>query len=127
MACRYFTTTAIVIKKHQLKESDLLITLLTPYQGKIVAMAKGVRNIKSHRLSSLQLGNTIKAQIYKKNNYQWLSEAKTTNSFLKQPKNLVQSNLLFYFLEILNQLIAENQQIENIYPISQNIIKSIQG
>jgi hypothetical protein len=32
---------------------------------------------------------------------------------------------LFYFLEIVNRLIAENQQIENIYSISKNIINSI--
>ena len=34
-------------------------------------------------------------------------------------------NLLFYFLEIANQFIAENQQIEKIFDISQNIIIAI--
>jgi len=102
------------------------MTLLTPHHGKIIALAKGAKTIRSRRLSSLQLGNTIKAQIYNKNDYRWLSESQTINSFLKKPKNLIQSNLLFYFLEILNQFIAENQQINNIYQISQNIIKSIQ-
>lgn len=124
---RYFTTLALVIKKHTLKESDLLITLLTPFQGKIVTLAKGAKTIKSKRLSTLQLGNTIKVQIYNRNGYRWLSESQTINSFLKNQKTLIQSNLLFYFLEILNQFIAENQQIDNIYQISQNIIKSIQN
>ena len=124
---RYFTTLALVIKKHTLKESDLLVTLLTPQHGKIVALAKGARSIKSRRLSSLQLGNTIKVQIYNKDNYRWLSESQTITSFLNDSKTLIQSNLLFYFLEILNQLIAENQQLDNIYPISQNIIKSIRN
>ena len=106
---KYQNTIGIVINKKTVKETDLLITLLTPKNGKIIALAKGAKNIKSSRLSCLQLGNTIKAQIYQKNDYLWLSESKTIISFLRQNKSLTQINLLFYFLEILNQLIAENQ------------------
>ena len=122
---KYQNTIGIVINKKTIKETDLLITLLTPRQGKIVTLAKGAKNIKSSRLSSLQLGNIIKAQLYQKNDFLWLSEAQTINPFLQSEKNLTQLNLLFYFLEILNRLIAENQQIENIYQISQEIIDSI--
>ena len=122
---RYQSTIGIVINKKTVKEADLLVTLLTPRQGKIIALAKGAKNIKSSRLSSLQLGNTIKVQLYQKNDFLWLSEAQTVNPFLQSEKNLTQLNLLFYFLEILNRLIAENQQIENIYQISQEIIDAI--
>jgi DNA repair protein RecO len=122
---RYQNTIGIVINKKTLKEADLLITLLTPKKGKIIALAKGAKNIKSSRLGCLQLGNTIKAHLYQKNDYLWLSESKTIIPFLQYDKNLTQLNLLFYFLEILNRLIAENQQIEDIYEISQEIINAI--
>ena len=122
---RYQSTLGIVIKTHTIKESDILITLLTPHLGKITALAKGAKNIKSTRLGSLQLGNIIKAQLYQKNNYLWLSETTTIAQFLQTPKNLTQIGLLFYFAEILNYLIADNQQIEGIYEISENVIKSI--
>jgi len=122
---KYQNTIGIVINKKTVKETDLLITLLTPKQGKIVALAKGAKNIKSSRLSSLQLGNTIKVQLYQKNDFLWLSEAKTITPFLQSEKNLTQINLLFYFLEILNRLIAENQHIDHIYQISQEIIDAI--
>lgn len=122
---KYQNTIGIVINKKTVKETDLLITLLTPRKGKIIALAKGAKNIKSSRLSSLQLGNTIKIQLYQKNDFLWLSEAQTITPFLQHNKSLTQINLLFYFLEILNRLIAENQQIENIYQISQEIIDAI--
>jgi DNA repair protein RecO len=122
---RYQTTLAIVINKKTSKESDLVITLLTPHSGKIVALAKGAKNIKSSRLGNLQLGNIIKAQLYQKNNSSWISESQNLLPFLQTEKNLAQLNLLFYFLEIVNQFIAENQQIENIFQISQNIIVAI--
>ena len=122
---KYQSTIGIVINKKTIKETDLLTTLLTPRNGKIVALAKGAKNIKSSRLSCLQLGNIIKAQLYQKNDFLWLSEAQTITPFLQHNKSLTQINLLFYFLEILHRLIAENQQIENIYKISQDLVDAI--
>jgi DNA repair protein RecO len=122
---RHLTTLAIVIKKRAVKELDTQVTLFTPHHGKITVTAKGAANIKSSRLSSIQLGNIIKAHLYRKNDFYWLSETQTVESFLTQKKTLVQLNLLFYFLEILNRLIADNQQIDGIFTISENIVKSI--
>lgn len=122
---RYSNTIGIVINKKKIRESDLLITLLTPDQGKILALAKGVQNIKSNRLGSLQLGNTVKVQLYTKNENAWISEAQTISQFLLKEKSLTQINLLFYFLEILNHFIADNQQIDGVFPISQKIIQAI--
>jgi DNA repair protein RecO len=99
--------------------------LLTPGQGKITALAKGVKNIKSSRIGSLQLGNLVKVNLYTKDNYNWISEAQTITQFLKTEKDLTQVNLLFYFLEIINILIAENQHIPQVFEISKNIIESI--
>lgn len=122
---KYKTTEAIVINHHSSKEVDSLITLLTPRDGKIVALAKGAKNIRSSRLGSLQLGNIIKVHLYQKNDFLWVSEAQTISQFLQTNKSLTQLNLLFYFLELINRFIAENQQIEGVYIISKNIIESI--
>ena len=118
-------TLGIVINTKTIKESDIFVTLLTPDLGKITALAKGAKNIRSSRLGSLQLGNIIKVHLYRKNDFLWLSESTTISQFLHIKKNLTQLNLLFYFLEILNYFIAENQQINQIYPIAQNVILAI--
>jgi len=122
---RYLTTQGIVIKRNIYQESDLIVTLLTPNLGKIVTVAKGARNIKSTRLSNLQLGNTIKAHLYHHDNRYWLSESVSVVNFLNSSKNLSQLNLLFYFLELINRVIAENQQIDGVYSISTNLISAI--
>lgn len=121
----YQNTLGIVIKTKTVKESDISVTLLTPTLGKIVVLAKGARNIKSTRLGSLQLGNIIKANLYRKNNFLWLSESVTLSQFLHIKKNLTQLNLLFYILEIINYFVAENQDIPGIYQISEKIIDAI--
>jgi DNA repair protein RecO (recombination protein O) len=118
-------TLGIVIKTKTIKESDIFVTLLTPALGKITCLAKGAKNIKSSRLGSLQLGNIIKAHLYQKNDFLWLSESTTISQFLHIKKNLTQLNLLFYFLELLNYFVAENQQINHIYRISENVITAI--
>ncbi len=122
---QYTSSVGIVINKKRLRESDLLITLLTPSQGKVVALAKGAQNIKSNRLGSLQLGNIVKVTLYKKNESTWISEAQTINQFLLNPKNLTQINLMFYFLEFLNQVTVENQQVDEIYHSTVKVIDSI--
>ena len=122
---RYQLTIGLVINKRTSKESDLLITILTPKLGKIIALAKGAKSIKSSRLGNLQLGNTIKLQLYQKDNFNWISETQNIIPFLQTNKSLAQLNLLFYFLEIANQLIAENQHIEGIFEVSQKIVEAI--
>jgi len=121
----YFSTTAIVINKSKTKEADIFVTLLTPHLGKITALAKGAQNIKSSRLSALQLGNIVKVSLYQKNNFNWLSQARTITPFLQKPKNLAQVGLLFYLLEIINRSLAEDQSVDSIYPICQNTITAI--
>ena len=54
---------ALVLKSKPLKEGDLLVTILTKQEGKLVLLAKGVRKINSKRRCFLESGNLIKAQI----------------------------------------------------------------
>ena len=122
---RFANTIGIVIKSRSQREADLSVTLLTPNMGKINVLAKGAKNIKSSRLGSLQLGNIIKAHLYQKGEYFWLTESTTIFQFLLEPKSLTQVNLLFYFLEILNLFVADNQQIDGCFDIAHKIIQSI--
>lgn len=122
---KHQNTVAIIIKTQIVRESDIIVTLLTPNLGKVIATAKGAKNIKSSRLGSLQLGNIVKVHLYTKNNYTWISESITIDPFLLDPKNLTQINLLFYFLEITNSFVAQDQHIPQLFDISQQIIQSI--
>jgi DNA repair protein RecO len=122
---RYFNTFAIVINHRRYQESDQVLTLLTPARGKIMVTAKGISSSNSRRRGSLELGNVIKTQIYEKNNRYWLTDTTVVNHTLSTDKSLIQLNLLFYFLEIINNFIAENQQIDGVYEILQSLIESI--
>lgn len=122
---RYLTTRAIVINHRILLESDEMVTLLTESLGKVVVSAKGVRSPKSHRRGSLELGNLIKTQLYEKNDRYWLADTVVINHTLSSSKSLTQLNLVFYFLEILNHFIAENQQIDDVFATTCALLDSV--
>jgi len=122
----YQKTVVIVINKKQYKETDLIITALSQNLGKISFIAKGANTSRSSRISSLQLGNTISIQLYQKRDIYWLSEVKTIKNFIKTSKNLNQLKFLFFYLELINRLIADHQLIDNVFQISQKAVYSIE-
>ncbi|MFA5894294.1 MAG: DNA repair protein RecO [Candidatus Shapirobacteria bacterium] len=122
---RYLTTKAIVVNHRRSLESDEVITLLTESLGKVIVSAKGVKSSKSHRQGSLELGNLIKTQLYEKGDRYWLADTVVLKHTLLQTKSLTQLNLIFYFLEIINHFIAENQQLENVFETTCALIESV--
>lgn len=122
---RYLTTKAIVVNHRRFLETDEIITLLTETLGKVVVSAKGVKSSKSHRQGSLELGNLIKTQLYEKNDRYWLADTVVIKHTLSATKSLTQLNLIFYFLEIINHFIAENQHLDNVFETTCALIESV--
>ncbi len=122
---RYLSTPAVVINRQKKGEGDLSITLFTPETGKTHCIAKGAQSIRSRRLGHLEIGNIIQISLYQKNGYYWVSETETKLSFLQNSPALTQINLLFYFLEIANQLLPSDQSNPNLFPILVQVITAI--
>lgn len=122
---KYLSTRAIVINKKRRGEGDLLTTLYTKDLGKIICLAKGAQSIKSRRLGHLEIGSVIKVSLYQKDDFLWLAESESELSFLEHSEALIQINLLFYFLEIANSLLPQNQASPEIFGIIVGVIESI--
>ena len=118
-------TKAIVINIKNNREKDLTVTLLTPNLGKINVIASGAKSIKSTRSQSLQLGNIVKISLYQKINYYWLTESNSTLSFLQKNHQLIQLNLLFYFLEIIKNFAPEQEISAQLFELSSLAITSL--
>lgn len=116
---------AIVINTKDNKESNILVTLLTPNLGKIYVYASGAKSIRSSRLSNLMLGNIVKVSLQQKNNHYWVSEAVAKLSFLQIDHQLVSLNLLFYFLEVLKNFAPENESSPELFELSSLAITSL--
>ncbi len=117
---------AIVIGKRRSLEQDLSITLLTRQLGKIYVRAKNAQKITSSRLGSLQLGNSIIANLQESHQTYWLWQSTSTYSFLGKAKTLTQANLLFYTLEMISKLLPEKSEQEEIYLETKEAIQAIE-
>jgi len=120
-----FNTRAIVVNLKNNQEKNLHITLLTPTLGKIVTLAVGAKSLKSSRNQSLQLGNIVNVSLYQKNNYYWLTECQSIISFLQINHQLIQLNLLFYFLEIIKNFAPQNEASPQLFELSSAAISSL--
>jgi len=115
-------TEAVVLKKKSLLNKDYLVTIFSEYEGKIKVFAKGTKKITSRRLSYLQTGNLIQGLIYKKDNRFYLQETKLISGFSKIKDSPKKSNYLYYFLFILERLLAENQRDFSVYTMLKNFL-----
>jgi len=116
---------AIIVNIRNSREKDIQITILTPNLGKINVVAAGAKSIKSVRSQSLQLGNIVSVSLYQKNNFYWLTESQSILSFLQKDHQLVQLNLLFYFLEIIKNFAPESESSPVLFELSATAITSL--
>lgn len=107
---RLHKSEAIVLKKRNIGETDQLITFFTKRFGKIMVKARGVRKLGSKRAASLDLFNHLIIFLYKKNNFYTLTEVKLKSSFDKLKQDLGSVSLAFQVGEVLDKLLAENQE-----------------
>ena len=76
-----FTTDAVVLRQADYKESDRILTVLTPERGIITVGAKGVRNIKSKNSAAVQLFSYSELEILQTGSRYTLRTATLKNGF----------------------------------------------
>ncbi len=105
-----FKTEAIILKRKDLLNKDLIITVFTKEKGKLNLFAKGIKKITSRRLSYIQTGNLLDIILEKRKDFYYLSEVNLISGFLKIKEDNKKINILFKYLFILDKLLPENQK-----------------
>lgn len=115
---RNLKTEAIVLRKKDLLNRDVLISFFTQDLGRLTVFAKGVKKITSRRSPHLQSGNLINVIINHKNDRYYLQESQLISGFseLKKDENKVKQ--LYLYLFILDRLLPENQKEERPYNLT---------
>ena len=111
---RVYKTEAIVLKRTYLGVADNIITFYTPNLGKIRAVAKGVRRLKSKLGGHLDLLTQSSLLLAQGQNLDIITQSQTIESFLPLRSDLWRTSCAIYVIELVDQFTAE--QVEN-YPI----------
>jgi DNA repair protein RecO (recombination protein O) len=82
------------------REGDVLLTLLTPEQGKVSVVAKGAKSLKSPQMPLSQLFAYGDFELYRRGELYWLNTGEVIENFRGLGKDLDALNLASYFCEV---------------------------
>jgi len=119
---RNFQTEALIIKKIKLGEADRILTLYTPYLGKIRAVAKGVRRPRSKLAGHLELLTHSLVSLARGRNLDTIIGSQTIDGFLPLKSDLQLTSHALYATELVDQFAAEH--IEN-RPLFQLLLETM--
>ncbi len=90
------TTDAVVLRQTDYKESDRILTVLTPERGILTVGAKGVRNIKSKNSAAVQLFSYSELELVQTGSRYTLQTATLKNGFFGLRSDLNRYSLACY-------------------------------
>ncbi len=118
---RSYRLEGIVIKRKDFGEADRILTVFTKQKGKIQIVAKGVRRITSRRSSHVELLNQSIIGVYD-GKLPILTEAQCLSHFSGLKNDLKKAGWAFYVCELVDGLLAENQEHRQVYSLIQRTL-----
>ncbi|KKP52742.1 MAG: repair protein RecO protein [Candidatus Roizmanbacteria bacterium GW2011_GWA2_33_33] len=119
---RTLKTEAVVLKKKDLLNKDVLISLFTQDLGRLTIFAKGIKKITSRRSPHLQTGNLINVLVSHKNDHYYLQESELVSGFSELKKEEKKVKQLYTFLFVLDRLLPEQQKETKTYNLTKNFL-----
>lgn len=120
-----YSTEAIVLKRTDLGEADRILTLFTPYKGKVHAIAKGVRRPTSKKAGHLELLCHSQLQMALGRNLDIVTQAEGRENFLHLRTQLWHMTCGFYLAELADRFIEDHTQHTNVYNLLLETLRSL--
>ena len=97
-------TNCIVLKKKEMKEADLQVTLFSKDYGKIIATAYGILKSNKRNVVSLNPLNEVEITLSQKNNYYVVKEVEIIKNFNSIIKNINKLEISLYVLDSIDKI-----------------------
>jgi DNA repair protein RecO (recombination protein O) len=114
---RVFRTEAIILRRYEFAEADRLLTLYTQSTGKIRAIAKGVRKIKSRQLGHVELFTRAVMLISLCRELHIVSQSELIEPFMPLREDLQRGAYANYVGELVESLTEFDEQHVAIYDL----------
>lgn len=119
------TSQALVLHGRDLKETDRLITILSPDWGRVTLNAKGVRKLKSKRAAALNPGNIIRCSWVSSGEWNTLTEVMNKESLLGSGVTLERMRDFTGLLEMVYHLCLEGVEQEDLYASAVSLLRVV--
>lgn len=106
---RSFRVEAIVLRHSEWGEADRILTLYTREHGKLRALAKGARRIKSRKAGHLEPFTRVSLQLAKGRDLAIITQAETVEAYIGLRDDLVRTAIASTVLEMLDRFTYEDE------------------
>lgn len=120
-----FKSDAFVLSSKPYSEADKIVTLYSKNDGKITAIAKGVRRLSSKKRGSLESFCLIKFQAVQTHGMPIITETSLINSFSSLRANLKAMSVAYYFSEVIMKTQQDGEQNVDLYNLLGRSISSL--
>lgn len=108
-----FRVEAVVLRHADWGEADRILTLYTRERGKVRAIAKGARRIRSRKAGHLEPFTRVILQLAKGRDLMIITQADTLDAYLPLGADLVRTSQASYAVELLDRFTYEDES-ENL-------------
>ena len=122
-----YKTEAIVLRHYPIGEADYLLTLYTPGKGKVRAVAKGARRIKSKLGGHVEPPMRTSLFMSKGQNLDSVGQAEALEGFRPLREDLQRLNQSLYMLELVDAFSQEEQPNYPLYRLTLDSLRSLAG
>jgi DNA repair protein RecO (recombination protein O) len=124
---RLYKTEAIVLKRLDLGEADKIVTLFTPGLGKVRAVAKGVRKLKSRLAGHIELFSFSTMMLAMGRNLDVVTQSETIDPFRHIRADLWRTVHACYACELLDRLTEERMESYPAFKLLLTFLRWLDG
>lgn len=106
---RSFRAEAVVLRHSDWGEADRIVTLYTREHGKLRAIAKGVRKIRSHKAGHLEPFTHITLQLARSRDLSVVAQVDTLDPYLPLREDLSRTGYAAYVMELIDRFTYEQE------------------
>ncbi len=117
----------IIISRKNIGEADKLLIIFTKEEGKVKAVARGSRKIKSRLASQIELFDTGNFQLVEGKTFNIVAGAETRAIGSRVADDLGKFRDFSYLCEILKQILPESVPFSELYTLTVNTMIRLQS
>jgi len=125
MANPLYRDTAVVLRTYKLGEADRIVVLLTEHNGKVRAVAKGVRKTTSKFGGRLEPMNHVRLQLYRGRELDIISQAEVVETVAPLVVDLDHLTNGMAILEAVDQLALEREPAPQLYRMLVGALRTV--
>jgi DNA repair protein RecO (recombination protein O) len=122
---RTIRTEAIVLRHKNWGEADRMLWLYTRKIGKVQAIAKGIRKIRSRKSGHLEPFTQVNLLMARGRSFLIVTQAETLNAYLNIREDLLRVGYAAYIIELLDRFTYDEDDNQQLYRLLKETLSRI--